>query len=66
MATIAPERDGEFDALFETLKETDANDPAIANYDIFRLLPEKTMIAVCATVTTRLAAFHAEPDHGSQ
>lgn len=62
MATIAPERDGEFDALFETLKETDANDPAIANYDIFRLLPEKTMIAVCATVTTRLAAFHAEPD----
>ena len=61
LVSIAAERGGEFDALFEEARKRKPNDPAVLSYDVFRLVPEKTAKAVCASAAERLAAFNGKP-----
>lgn len=61
LVSIAAERGGEFDALFEEARKRKPNDPAVLSYDVFRLVPEKTTKAVCASAAERLAAFNGKP-----
>lgn len=60
LCTIASQRDGEFDKIFETLKKKDEKDFAVQNYHKFCLSSEKTMLAVSLSAAMRLKDFDVD------
>lgn len=60
LCTLASQRDGEFDKIFEALRQKDDKDLAVQNYHKFCLLSEKTMFAVSLSAAMRLKDFDVD------